>query len=191
MSSIDERLSNIDRIVQGLVGGPSVQAKVEDYLARCQNTSRSTDGETTSQTVHHSQAPTPSSSQSDHPQDNPWIDVVYSPNDGLGDSDEDSDAEHDDGGIDAEGLSSLTAHSTFAAGLLQGMIAKSEASDINSDTQNLVNDLNHTIETAKSHRRSPRNRQATRIAAQSTARPGRKMIPLKVALEIIKEARRM
>ncbi|RNJ54861.1 hypothetical protein D7B24_009326 [Verticillium nonalfalfae] len=191
-SSVAERLEKIESLMDVLTGDPHTRSRIDEHFTQARRTPSTTSGKTLTAHQDHQtiQATTPSSlhsnsqpsslhnTQSSTPQ--------YRKVEGVADDDGEA---NDSGDIEAEGPSSLSAHSKFAADYIEGIVALNGGESSSGDTLGLLNDLQHKILVVRKNQRSLKHRLPTLGEASLSTRSHKDMIPLDVAIQLLRKSR--
>ncbi|EEY23477.1 fungal specific transcription factor domain-containing protein [Verticillium alfalfae VaMs.102] len=191
-SSVAERLEKIESLMDVLTGDPHTRSRIDELFTQAHRTPSTTSGKTLTAHQGHQtiQATTPSSLHSNSQPSSLYNTQSSTPQyrkvEGVADDDGEA---NDSGDIEAEGPSSLSAHSKFAADYIEGIVALNGGESPSGDTLGLLNDLQHKILVVRKNQRSLKHRLPTLGEASLSTRSHKDMIPLDVAIQLLRKSR--
>ncbi|CAH0004382.1 unnamed protein product [Clonostachys byssicola] len=193
ITSIDQRLHQLDQLIQTMAGSSVSQPLTEASESPASNVpSRSSD-----QVVYHNDLDgrSPASAPSHTSDDSLAAQQAHrsAPNGGINNAKNGGDDGQKTGQnanyVDSEGHSSLSAHSSFAVDFMNKVVSLDQGGSMSSDAHGLLETLSHMVETVQKQHRSPGDCLPSKSVFTVSSQQKDKMPPLEVAVEVIGKAK--
>lgn len=184
---IDRRLEQIDRIVNGLVGASESRSSVEEASSRRSDGASPSPAQPSLRRVRQGEAT--SSPRSQTQQSFSSHSIVDTPSEGTREGSHLVIREDATSQVEAEGPSSLTAHSNFAADYIKRAANWDEGDESGNNARGLLDTMRQMVGTIEKQHRLPENRLPARTITPLPPRRERNLPPFEVAATVIRKAR--